>query len=176
MSNRFSPAFKQAIYCEASDLYREWYGYDHMKRGSCLYWSFTLGAVLLTHGIDDIQLQAGDLEWPMAPDRGKNMTHFGYTWSPDDPQSKELIERGQLPEVHVWIRLSESADLIDFSVQWLPQQARTFGYTWETERPPAFLWVWEKRLPAGVIYTARPEAIAYVKAMRMRELRTEGFI
>ena len=143
--------------------YQEWYGADHMERGSCLYWTITGLGVLQSLGYRAL-LQAGSMSWPILPahlDDGQQPTHFSYEWSPWRSESQAALELGLLPEIHLWIGLPDQNELVDFSTRWLPQQAAQEGLVWRTESPPDFLWCGPASLPAGVLYKPEMEAIAF---------------
>ncbi len=104
------------------------------------------------------------MSWPILPperDDGRQPTHFTYEWSPWRPKSQAALKLGRLPEIHLWIGLPDQNELVDFSTQWLPQQAAQQGLTWRTEPPPDFLWCGPFDLPAGVVYQPEMEAIQF---------------
>ncbi len=123
-----------------------------MDRGSCLYWTLTGLSILTSLGLR-ARLQAGSLSWPILPphlDDGHQPTHFTYEWSPWRPESQAALKLGLLPEIHLWIGLPDRNELVDFSTQWLPQQAAKAGLVWRTDPPPDFLWCGPSGLPDGV--------------------------
>jgi hypothetical protein len=162
---------KERIYNETLRQYIDWYGAEHGANGSCLYWSLTAGLVLQRHGIRSI-LQAGTMLWPMAEDTGTNETHFGYQWDPTDIGSQAALEVGAMPEIHIWIVLPETQEIIDFSVRHLPRLAALDGKTWTKETPPDFLWVKKEQMPDGVIYRAEVGATLWL----IRKLAQDGYV
>jgi len=157
------PAIRQQVHAAVLRRYREWYGTDHMQRGSCLYWTLTGLVILRGLGFRAL-LQAGSMSWPILfadQDDGTSPTHFSYEWSPWREESQAALKLGLLPEIHMWIGLPDQNELIDFSTKWLPQQAAQEGLVWRTEPPPDFLWCGPADLPAGVIYQPNMEAIQF---------------
>ncbi len=158
------PQFRQSVSQEVHQRYQQWYGQEHMQRGTCLYWALTGMGILLSHGFRAL-IQAGSMSWPILPphlDDGKQPTHFTYEWSPWREESQAALKLGLLPEIHIWIGLPDQNELVDFSTKWLPQQAAREGLTWKTEPPPNFLWCGPSDLPAGVVYKPNMEAIRFI--------------
>ncbi len=155
--------FRERVHAAVLRRYHEWYGPEHMQRGSCLYWTLTGLGILNSLGFRAL-LQAGSMSWPILPpdqDDGTAPTHFSYEWSPWREESKAALQLGLLPEIHMWIGLPDENELVDFSTKWLPQQAAHEGLVWRTEPPPNFLWCGPSDLPAGVIYRPNMEAIQF---------------
>lgn len=115
-------AFRRDVYQRVHRRYQEWYGADHMKTGSCLYWTITGVGILISLGHRAI-IQAGSMSWPILPvhlDDGEQSTHFTYEWSPWREESQAALRLGLLPEIHIWIGLPDFNELVDFSTKWLP--------------------------------------------------------
>jgi hypothetical protein len=159
---------KETIYRETVSQYTEWYGEEHAGNGACLYWSLTAGAVFQRHGIRSL-LQAGTMLWPACEDHGTNNTHFGYTWSPEDIGSKAALKLGLFPEIHIWIGLPETQEIVDFSVRHLPELAAKDGVIWTLPRPPEFLWATKDELPEGVRYMPEIPAMNWLLARLMKD-------
>jgi hypothetical protein len=156
-------AIRHQVHAAVLRRYQEWYGPEHMQRGSCLYWTLTGLGILTSLGFRAL-LQAGSMSWPILPpdqDDGHQPTHFSYEWSPWRPESQAALKLGLLPEIHIWIGLPDENELVDFSTKWFPQQAAKDGLVWRTEPPPDFLWCGPSDLPAGVIYRPDMEAIQF---------------
>ncbi|HXJ55424.1 MAG TPA: hypothetical protein VNU68_02055, partial [Verrucomicrobiae bacterium] len=113
---------KENIYNETLRQYVEWYGEGHGANGSCLYWALTGGLVFQRHGIRSM-LQAGTMLWPAFEDDGVNITDFGYEWDPNDVGSKAALALGMFPEIHIWLGLPDTQEIVDFSVRHLPECA-----------------------------------------------------
>ena len=158
-----NPTIHQQVHAAVVSRYQQWYGQEHMEKGSCLYWTLTGMGILKSLGYR-VLLQAGSLSWPILPpdlDDGKQPTHFSYEWSPWRPESQAALILGLLPEIHLWIGLPDENELVDFSTKYLPQQAAQEGLIWKTQSPPDFLWCGPSDLPEGVIYRADMEAIRF---------------
>ncbi len=112
-------------------------------RGLCLFWSLTALAVFHRLGIHAVP-QAGTMVWTVLPDAkddGTKDTAFGYEWSPDEPFSQEALAQGLLPEMHVWVGLPESQEIVDFSTGELKDVCENrHGIQWRTADPPAYVW------------------------------------
>ncbi len=156
-------SLRQQIHAAVLRRYQEWYGLEHMQRGSCLYWTLTGMGILISLGYRAL-LQAGSMSWPILPahlDDGESPTHFSYEWSPWREESQAALKLGLLPEIHIWIGLPDQNELVDFSTKWFPQQAAKDGLVWRTGSPPDFLWCGPSDLPEGVIYRPDMEAINF---------------
>lgn len=165
---------KQIIYRQTCALYESWYGPDHGERGSCLYWTFAAGTVLMRHGIRPV-VQAGSVCWPMNPIAlPPDPIYFGYRWDAEDSVTIKRMAAGMMPELHVWLGLVDTQEIIDFSVRYFPQQAKTIGLEWRNVDPPEFLWATEHELPNEVWYAPDRDATRYVVQTRMKELLNEN--
>lgn len=155
---------KQSVYHSVCALYKSRYGEDHMSKGSCLYWANCGGTILRNMGFRVLP-QAGSMQWPILPeslDDGETPTHFTYLWSPNDPLSAAALALGDLPEIHVWLGLPETNEIVDFSTKFLSHQAEECGLNWQTPLPPDFLWTKADELPEQVHYVPNMDAIAFV--------------
>jgi hypothetical protein len=138
---------------------RQWQAYEAAKKvmpqwvrevdhGACLVWAMAAMAVLPRFGLKPC-IQAGSMSWPMDPNAvPPKPTHFGYEWTPGQRTSDE----GLMPEIHVWVGLTRSQEIVDFSTSELPAKAKLHGVAWSGPKPPPFLWVRTKGLPVGVHY------------------------
>lgn len=46
-----------------------------------------------------------------------------------------------MPEIHCWVGLVESQEIIDITVKFFPMAWKTaMGYDWLTKQPPDYLW------------------------------------
>jgi len=162
---------KEQIHQETVRQYREWYGDDFRNAGTCLYWAMTGGIIFQRHGIRAL-LQAGTMLWPAFKDDGVNITHFGYEWSPRDPGSAAAILLGMFPEIHIWLAIPSTQEIVDFSVSYLPECAKADGKVWTQAPPPPYLWATKDEMPDGVIY--RPE----IPAMNwmLSWLKKDGYV
>jgi hypothetical protein len=163
-----SAAAKEEIYAKALHQLRAWYGPDQEHTGACIYWSQVTMKVLKEAGLRPL-LQAGTLQWCMvAPgqDDGRMATHFSFVWSPELPGSRAAIQGGKLPEMHVWVALPDTQEIVDFSTGALKKLAEgRFGLRWPGPPPPKFLW---GRPPEKTLYTPNREAIRYALQVLIR--------
>ncbi len=129
---------------------------------ACLYWSFYACRVLERRG-ERAVIQAGSLEYPMGGlDDGVSATHFSYLWEPDSAETRRRIAADAMPELHVWVGLPESGEILDVTTCFLQAQARRLGLLWRGPAPPPFLWERADQLPGrGVIYIPERRAIAW---------------
>ena len=133
--------------------------------GLCLYYARETVAVLRHNGIKAV-LQAGSMQWPIVKpedDDGVSNTHFAYMWEPDHPLSILATKFGALPEIHVWVGLPETQEVVDFSTRYFKEAAEERGLKWRTEDPPQYLWAHE--LPNWVRYV--PNRDATIFAMKL---------
>ena len=108
-------------------------------------------------------LQAGSMEFPMGGiDDGVNATHFSYIWEPESAETRARIAREEMPEMHVWVGLPDSGEILDVTTCFHQTQARRLGLLWRGPAPPPFLWERADQLPGrGVIYIPERRAIAW---------------
>jgi hypothetical protein len=135
------------------------------RPGQCLHYTHQTAKILTECGYKAV-IQAGSLQWPrLRPeeDDGQVMTHFAYMWDFDSPESKLARACGQLPEMHIWVGLLDSQEIVDFSVRHLPMAALERELFWTAPVPPRALWT--RELPAGVVYTPCAEASVYAGAL-----------
>lgn len=113
--------------------------------GSCLYSSlYTVLLLGKKHGIKAI-LQAGTMGWRVVKpelDNGIGITHFSFQWSPDTLASKIAVATGNLPEMHVWVGIPDTQELIDINTNIVPKflQLMCPEQVWSADMPPDFLW------------------------------------
>lgn len=138
------------------------------KQGACLFWTMHGIEVLRERGIRAI-LQAGSAFWPRIradQDDGRCNTHFGYKWSPAEPASMAAIAEGRLPEMHVWIGIPISGEIVDFTTKFWPDQAMELtGETWPGTPPPDIFWDTPNMLPGAWYTHSRDAALFALKAI-----------
>lgn len=134
---------------------------------ACLYWAAETTRELSRRGLRAL-IQAGTLMWPRVlpeQDDGVSPTHFSYVWEPNSMTTRNLILAGMLPEMHIWVGLPDSNEIVDLTTKFLPVQCqRLIKYDWPGIKPPDYLWTNAKELPEGVIY--EPDIKAIVLALR----------
>lgn len=155
-------AEKDRIVGEVRARMRTWYSGPNLE-AACLYWAGMVCHVLHARGVRAI-LQAGTHMWPcMGEDDGVSATHFSYVWEPDHPLSVNALAAGGMPEMHVWVGVPATGEIIDVTTCYLVKQARVrAGINWTAPAPPDYLW--SSKPPTGVVY--RPNREATMLAMR----------
>lgn len=135
---------RDAIMAEVRDRVTAWlrdHGDDTMALSAmCLYHAAFAVEALKARGHHAF-LQAGSAQWRMvAPelDDGVSPTHLGYMF--DLPSATSALQRGMMPEMHVWAGL-EPRTLIDLTTGYQPVQARRLlNKEWTAPLPPPFVW------------------------------------
>lgn len=155
---------KRELFEEARRWFIEDYGEKKLSHGACVYWTIILIQLLQRKGIKAVP-QAGTMNWPIVPahlDDGVSNTHFGYVWSPNEMQSIMGVLAGGMPEVHVWVGLPETQEIIDFSTNGFRRSAEAMGHKWQTPEPPDYLWMPVSELPPDVVYKCEQPAVLYI--------------
>jgi hypothetical protein len=116
----------------------------HQER-CCLYLSFYAIMFLERQGIR-AELQAGSMSWRcVSPehDDGVVANYFSYQWSPRDLPSLIAMATGDLPEMHVWLGIPATQELIDLNTGQFPvfMKRACPQNRWQAPPPPDFLWV-----------------------------------
>lgn len=170
---------KAQIYREVFDQYREWYGEEHMKQGACFYWTLTGLGVLLRHGIRGC-LQAGTFAWPIIPfdeDDGKLETasHFCYEYEFNAEKERLAFAGKYFPEIHIWIGLPDTQEIVDFSTKFLPHLVTTkHGLPWRTPPPPDYIWHTKAQMPERVLYRVQEQACRFVVQKMLLDRKDQG--
>ena len=134
--------------------------------GACLYGAFFMLKTLHEAGLRPCP-QAGNMSWPLGvPDDGVSVTHWSYVWSPGCPLSQLSMSMGNLPEMHVWVGIVETQEIIDIQVGLLPEIC-PFG--WPVP-PPDFFWGTYQDLPEGTVYYSNEAATKYAWAVMEKHL------
>jgi len=114
-------------------------------------------------------IQGGSRQWPIIPreeDDGKCNTHLSLMWSPTDPRTIRSLSAGRAPEVHCWVGIPESGELIDLTTCHLKENAADAGIDWRVADPPDYLWVdGFSDLPEDVVYLADLDATNFVNVL-----------
>lgn len=131
---------------------------------ACLYWAMLTIKALTRNGIRSV-LQAGSLSWPIVTkenDDGVSASHFSYMWE-ESLLTKRLIVLGLLPEMHVWVGIPSTQEIVDVTTCYLKQQClESSGMQWRSDDPPDYLWADKAHTPNEVYYL--PSKIATVLA------------
>jgi hypothetical protein len=143
---------------------------------ACLYWA--------AYGIEELEkrgvracFQAGSCFWPRIrmADVGNypetDPINFGYQWD-DAMTAREAVVRalttGRLPEIHVWLGLTATQEIIDFTAGYFPANCdKLLHHDWPGAVPPEFFWGTYGALPDGVVY--RPSPVATIAAAKLAE-------
>jgi hypothetical protein len=136
--------------------------------GQCLFYAHHTASVLWQHHHKAV-IQAGSLQWPRVrreEDDGQMNTHFAYMWTPHEPTSALSVALGNLPEMHVWVGLVDSQELVDFSTRRLKEAAADNGMAWSAADPPKYLWCTGEEMPDWVVYTPNRDASAHPRHRR----------
>mgnify|MGYP001562720860 CR=1 FL=1 len=154
--------YKDKIHQEVLKQYSDWYGDEHGASGSCLYW-MQVGLIVLTkHGFNAVP-QAGSMNWPILADKdddGIVATHFTYEWSPWRDESRVAMLHGYLPEIHCWIGLPDTQELVDFSTKHFHAAAMRETLKWTAPLPPDYLWT--DPLGIGAMYQPEKDALCFL--------------
>lgn len=159
MSYELTATEKQEIYSATNLLVLCTHGRAGRDRGqACLSW-VKCGLEVCKRYCISACLQAGSAAWPMvdaAHDDGMKALHFGYRWLGADDADRRVatIPDGAmpLPEMHCWIGLLGTQEVVDFSTGFIHMAAKAMGYEWEAPRLPPFIWCRADKLPAGITY------------------------
>jgi hypothetical protein len=133
------------------------------RPGLCLYYAHHTAAVLWRHGRQAV-IQAGSLQWPRVrreEDDGRINTHFAYMWTPGAYESALSVALGNLPEMHVWVGLLDSQEVVDFTTRHLKAAAAERRMAWSAADPPPYLWCPAASLPDWVVYRPDRDASVY---------------
>jgi hypothetical protein len=133
------------------------------RPGLCLYYAHHVASVLWHHRYRAV-IQAGSLQWPRVrreEDDGIINTHFAYEWSPHTQASQVAMAVGNLPEMHVWVGILDTQEIVDFTTRHLKASAQALGMGWTAPDPPAYLWCPASATPDWVVYRPIAEASVY---------------
>lgn len=153
---------KDAIHQRVIGRMRRWYGNRAETGMACLYYMQCGMVELHQHGINSVPA-AGSASFEMQPDDGK-LSHFAFQWN-GDPNA-ELRRQAQLtsadavalPEMHCWIYLPDTREVVDFSTGNIPTLAKTFGFEWKSKPPPPYIFARPESLFPRAIYLPNRDA------------------
>jgi len=133
---------------------------DHS--GGCVYYAHYTMEVLAEAGLRPC-IQGGTMCWPRVTeeqDDGVSSTHFSYVWEPNHKNSRFAAVFGRLPELHVWVGLPDTQELVDLTVRNFPKAClQVLGEPWLGPHPPDYLW--QSEPPERVVYEANEAATFY---------------
>ncbi len=154
---------------------------DLVTPHACLYWTFFTLKELWQLGVRG-SIQSGSAYWPRVnratydahPE--EQSTHFGYEWSPRSVASHVSVALGNLPEVHIWVGLVESQEILDLSTGYWPQACqKLIGKDWPGPRPPKFYWGRACEVPEMVVYRPNEPATVYAGKVLQTLIRERRF-
>lgn len=133
--------------------------------GACFLYAGYGFKVLEQLGYEPL-IQAGSCSWPIIPkeeDDGACDTHFSFIFK--EEEAIQHITRGRIPEIHVFLYLQKTEELVDFSTHDLPRVCNNIiGKKWSPKcLPPPFLWCHICDMPPGVNYEANLNATYFVR-------------
>lgn len=127
------------------------------QRVGCIYWAGYLVKALWQ--ADDVRafMQAGTCTWPLRLGRAdyRDSPSYGMTWDPQAADLPARLGRGELPEMHAWVLLPDTMEIVDLSTRYWPGLCKEgTGMDWPGDLPPDYLWTPYNALPKGVRYVA----------------------
>lgn len=135
--------------------------------GLCILWADRVIKELAFYGVRGI-FQAGSASWPFRTDweADPEMSHLSYVWDQDEPRTVYLLKRDLLPEMHCWVGIPASQELVDLTTIYLPELVNGWpGFRWQAPIMD-HLWTKANDLPHGVSYTPDLAAINVVLKYR----------
>ncbi len=145
------------------------------KPGNCLYAAMSLMHVLDVIGIR-AWIQAGTCYWPrLTPEQAKSeddpIYSFGYEWEPNSFDTQVRIALDTLPEMHVWVAIPDTNEIVDLTSGQFPVQCQNLlKLDWPGIKPPDYFWckVGGPEWPQSVQYFAKLDAVKLVDVLACR--------
>lgn len=153
---------KDAIHQRVLKRIEKWYGHTGQNGMACLY-LMHCGLVELSVFTKERCLPAaGTAHFQMQPDDGK-LSHFSFVWNGDPNaemrrQAALTGDQVSLPEMHCWIYLPDTKEVVDFSTGHVPALAKAMGFEWKATPPPPYIWAQPQSLWPRAIYLPNREA------------------
>jgi hypothetical protein len=136
--------------------------------GSCLYWAGVALSYFDSIG-ETALLQAGSASWARISrekDDGVVNTHFSYMFEISKTTLKKILA-GEMPEMHVWVAITNPQQIIDLTTLYVPTQCKKLtGMDWFCQTPPEFVWT-EKDEIDGYYLNYVPDMTAIQLAVSM---------
>lgn len=157
---------KDAIYKRVLAMTQEDTPPDTFNTGRCCLPFMVNGiiAIMEMTGLTPIP-QAGSASFRFIPEEVQPLTghtHFEYQWDPEHPLSKAAIRDGKLPEIHCWIAIRETQEIVDFSTGFVHVAAATAGLIWQMPPPPPYIWRRAGDPYPGTCYKPELAAIRFI--------------
>lgn len=142
--------------------------------GCCLPYSVIGVEVLKGMGVRAV-VQAGTACFRIVDhkdDNGVKNTYLSYLWSPDSELSRMALDNDEMPEMHVWIAIPDSNEVIDFTTRHIKRLCdrgdRFINLEW-----PEYVWfdadsigdVMKEHGPNSIVLRPYEEAIALAMFM-----------
>lgn len=125
----------------------------------CLLYS-ALGAVMLQRQGVHAVVQAGSASWLYKAHDDGGTTHYSYVFDISHPRSAQRLAMGGLPEMHCWIGLPATQEIVDVTTRHLPALTQeSTGEIWTTPAPPDFFWDTGLNAPTGWRYWCEAQAV-----------------
>ena len=145
-----------------------------------LYWTYFLFEELRTAGVSAC-VQAGSISWLLVPKNVpagdyKGARHFTRTWDLKSKASKLALRIRGLPEMHTWVGIPSTQEIVDLSTGFLPAEYNSHNREgWPVSTlPPSYVWNRVDQLPPGAWYTPWPDAGIFANTL-IHFLEREGF-
>ncbi len=170
-----TPELKEEIYQAAADEFERKYHNPEFKGGNCVHWSLCAARVLNRYGFKPI-IQGGTLQWPMVTEEEDDkvtMSHMGYVWSPNNQISLAAMAAGYMPEMHVWLGLLDTQEIIDFSTGNFSKWALAHNLPWRMPPSPKYLW---GKPPPWTVYEAIEEATVLAFQLMQTVINSERIV
>lgn len=110
---------------------------------SCLYATVYMSFALRNRNIVALP-QAGSMSWLFVDpkkDDGVSPNTFSFIWSPTEANSIGAMMAGNLPEMHFWVGLPQTQEIVDINTCYFPQwQAKYDIGDWSAKKPPKYFW------------------------------------
>lgn len=159
----FSDAEKDFIVADIHNRMTRWF-VGRRVDAACLYWAALTRDYLNKHYDVGAELRAGSMSWRFnAHDDGRSATHFTYLWDADSPLTRAMLERGLLPELHCWVEIPRTREIVDLTTRYLVFRAARAGIKWTAPEPPPFVWTAE--LPDDAVYSPDELATTFAGAL-----------
>ncbi len=136
--------------------------FDLDQRRACLLHAALLPPILRDYGVRSV-LQAGSASFRFKArekdDGGPD--HYSYVWDIDDPLTRSMMISGYLPELHCWVGIPKTNELVDTTTENLMELQKVVlpDDPWSAPPPPPFLWADCMNLPDGFVYSPCIKAI-----------------
>lgn len=136
---------KDFVYQQACRIALSEHPLETLTSGSaCLYWMHAGLIAMRNAGVKAIPA-CGTARFQMrSPEGHDDPTHLSFHWNDTSGEGKPMaapVEGIPLPEMHCFMYISETNEVADFSVRYLPVFAKKIGYKFEPQFvPPNYYW------------------------------------